>query len=65
MLFGSFYPLREPLDLGVPQNMDGEHADEIEKLLNKTYEYMENVVMVESKYDKVRSHCKNKEEDCL
>jgi hypothetical protein len=51
-------------DLGEIQFLDAVHSEVIKERIREAQEYMMEVVMVEQKYDKVRSICKNKHASC-
>lgn len=52
------------VDLGEVQNVIGDRADEIGKIVNESLIYWKDVVMVEEKYKNVRKECKNRHKDC-
>jgi hypothetical protein len=51
-------------DLGEPQHLDGNNAEEIKERITAAREYMQNEVMVNSTYEVVRPMCKNKHQNC-
>lgn len=51
-------------DFGVPQTIDLPRQQECNDKIRETREYIENEVMVDEKYKKIRSICKNKHESC-
>ena len=51
-------------DFGVTQSIDMHHAQECKDKIRQAREYIDNEVMVDDKYKKIRSICKNKHESC-
>jgi hypothetical protein len=51
-------------DLGEIQFLDAVHSEVIKERIREAQEYMRDVVMVEQKYDKVRSICRNNDASC-
>ena len=52
------------VDMGIPQTIEGDQAALILSNMLQAREYMENVVMVNETYAKVRDLCRNKHELC-
>jgi len=51
-------------DLGMVQSLDSAHSKQILARIEKSREYMQRTVMVEEKYERTRSICQNKHENC-
>jgi hypothetical protein len=51
-------------DLGEPQLLDATYSDEIYETVDRARSYIQNEVMVDEKYEKVRSNCKNNHQNC-
>ena len=51
-------------DLGEPQTIDQSYADEMMEKIEEARRYMRDEVLVNPKYDRVRSICKNKHALC-
>ena len=51
-------------DLGEPQLLDAAYSDEILEAVDRARSYVLNEVMVDKKYEKVRSICKNSHQNC-
>jgi hypothetical protein len=51
-------------DLGEPQLLDATYSDEILETVERARSYVQNKVMVDEKYEKVRSICKNNHQNC-
>jgi hypothetical protein len=51
-------------DLGEPQHLDEKNAEEIKERIAAAREYLQNEVMVNGTYEKVRPMCKNRHQSC-
>jgi hypothetical protein len=51
-------------DLGEPQHLDENNAEEIKERITAAREYMRNEVMMNGTYEKVRPMCKNSHQSC-
>jgi prolyl 4-hydroxylase len=51
-------------DLGEPQLLDATYSDEIFETVDRARSYVQNEVMVDEKYEKVRSICKYNHQNC-
>lgn len=51
-------------DMGLLQSLDADHRDEIYQRIRDARRYLQEVVMTENKYEKVRGTCQNAHADC-
>jgi hypothetical protein len=51
-------------DMGVLQSLDMEYTEEIYQNIRDARQYLQDVVMTEPKYQKVRGNCQNAHESC-